>query len=782
MNYKKFIVFSISFLAVLFGNIIYTLSCGPEPDPYDYYLSYYNPYLKGQGYEPFYFTSLANFYDDATPQEDVTNTAEWLKYANDKSVTEKDVYRYIYNFSADQIAQIADCSEKGGNCTLADSARSNTFAMYLTKNKEAARYLDFAKNCEPFVFNSDPWADPVDNSKPMSELYSKGTKLIAGVKDKSIRERYQFQLLRLTHYRKMYHETIEGFDKNFAKNDDGSLIYNKSLALKAGALLRLKDTTTSAYLFSKVFDHAPGLRQMCYTNIMWTNTGAKDVYPLCKDDHEKANVAAIFGMSDPFSDISGLRTVYKLDPASPSMNILLSREINKLEASYMTPRINKEVDSVGIAMGWGGFGGDWWFSDVNDKFNYNRYIGTLQRFADSVAAEGKVKDPDLWRVSAAYVAYMQRDFNGARARLDKYKIKDAAIKDQWELVNLLVNISQQQRIDPVYEAKLLGSFKWLDAKLKNQKDYGFGYTAKDAFYARAYRNLLASVVAPMYHKQGELMKEALIRGRCDSLHSGNTPYDASEMIGNHMNAAQLIQLNDFLKQPAKTDYDKYLAGFFPDNLNMDLLIGTAYMRVHNFTDALPWLKKVPAKKQPVSYQVFYAQLQDFGEDTAVAGRKTPITISQFCERVVKLLGQTKTQPVDAKVYYELGNAMFSTSYYGQTWYFMKDFRPSTEWYSAACEKDPFDRQYFGCYDAEIFYAKAAQAATDKEFRAKCLYLAARSSQKHIAPMTDSKLFYAALIRNRYFQPLAANYKETRFYQDVYNECSYLKDYVRSTKK
>ncbi|MBV8253862.1 MAG: hypothetical protein JO154_14765 [Chitinophaga sp.] len=781
MNYKKCIVFSISFLAVFFGNIIYTLSCGGDTDPYDYYISYFNPYLKGQGYEPFFYTSLERWYDDEVSPEWQSNVEEWKNYTGEKGISTDDIFKYIYHYSREQMAQVSACSAGGNDCMFPDSVKNNGFAQFLKegKNKEAARYLLFAKDCEKYVNIEDRWADPVDNTIPMQQLLKQGTELVPGVKDKEIAQRYKFQLLRLKHYTKAYAETIQSFDRDFSKATPNSLIYNKALALKGGALLRLKDSVNAAYVFSKVFENAASQRRMAFTNIMWSNTAAKDVFPLCRNNKEKANVVAIFSFATPTIDISALRTVNQLDPQSPAMNVLLAREINKLEDEYMTPAIQKEIDSTGIALGYYNY--SYYYHSPGDTA-YKPYVKQLQRFTDSIADKGNVKDPDYWKLSAAYIAYVRRDMAGAKSRLSKYSISDPAVKDAWELVKILVTVNQQQKIDPAFEAQLLPSLKWLDTRLAKQNPERWYNVDKEVFFNKAYRNLLTSVLAPAYRKQGDYVKEALVRGRCDSIHLGTPPYGAEDMLSDQMTAEQLIAFSDFMKGGNKSAYESYLASYLPKGQNMNLLIGRAFMRVNNFTAALPYLKKVPVKDQPVSYQVFVDQLQDFGDDKETPSNRSKITISQFCEQMVNLIAKTKTTPVDPKVYHKLATGLFNLSYYGKTYYFLKDYRHSTEWYTTAREKDPFERQYYGVYDAEIFYAKAAQAATDKEFKARCLFLAARCSQKHVPENEDSKKYYNALMRNRYFPVLTANYVQTQQYQEVFDQCSYLQDYVRSTKK
>lgn len=774
MNYRKFTVFLISCCAAFLGNVIYTLSCGPTPDPYDYYVSFFNPYTKGKGYEPFYYSTLTSFYGDPTPSEESANVADWRRLTGGK-VTARDIRECIYTYPQEQLSAIA-----AGSTGLPDSVMNNSFARFLLKDKhrEAARYLLFAKTCEPAVNTGDPWSAPVRDNALMADLYSEGETLYGKTKNKYIRDRYAFQLVRLQHYSRQYAEAAALFDKLFGRKERTSLVYYKSLALKAGALLHLEDSVQSAYLFSRVFEKAPSLRISCFTSLMWTNTSPEEVYTLCRNNHEKAVVAAIFGLANSAPDVTAIRETYALDPASPALNILLAREMNKVEDTYVSTYL-AEGQSTGGLIGLRDY-------SPGDSSKMTIQVKALQALTDSVIAAGKLEDKDFWQVSSAYLSYILKDFQGAKARLNKAAVKDPEVRDQWEIVNLLVNINGQKTIDSAFESQLLASFKWLDAKTPEggHRDGWWRLPDEQYYFRKIYRNLLFAVLAPRYHAQGDEIKEALIRSRCDSLHindyfvSGET---AVEQVQDDMKSGELLRLYSFLHQPVKTPYESYLAGFFPQSLNMDRIIGESYMRVHDFRTARNWFRKVPANEQLASYQVFRPQLQDFGEDTAEAGYDKAITQYQFCERMIQLQEKMK-KPAPAKVYYEYASALFNLSYYGRTWYFLKSYRPTWMWYTTGCDGDAFLKQYFGCYEAESYYLKAAEASTDKEFKARCLFLAARCSQKHTPENADDDKYITALVHNRYFPLLAGSYGQTEFYREALGQCSYLRDYVKSSRQ
>lgn len=773
MNYKKFIVFSISFCAVLFGNVIYTLSCGPEADPFDYYISFFNPYQSGKGFEPFYYTGMSPFYDEATsPSELEENISDWQRFTGDK-VKAADIREYIYTYTKEQMSAVVTRS----TAALPDSVRSNSFTKFLQeeRNQDAARYLLFAKSCEPSVNVADRWSPPDRDKSVMDALGKEAAELYEKTGNKELRERYAFQQVRLLHYSGRYEDAVATFDKLF-KKPGSSLMYYKALALKAGAVQHMGDSIQGAYLFSRVFDKAPALRVSCFTSIKWGNAPEEAVYNLCKDNREKAMVAAIYGMRKDEITLEPLKKVYDFDPSSPALTVLIGREISKLESRFLDRVVSTSTDSVSMAG----------LVTLSPEMTTiaNTRIRPMIGWMNSVIDKGKVKDLAFWQVNAAYLSYMCRDYDVARAQLDKVNSKEPAVRNQWEVVNLLININQHKTIDKALEDKLLGTFQWLDGQLGPEPlPNEWWASGRDRFFHKTYRNLLGAILAPKYHQQKEFAKEALIRGRCDSLHvydyflSGQS---ATEQIRDEMNTAQLLQLYNFMKSTGKTPYETYLAGFFPKEVDMNASIAESYLRVHDFKNAQQWFRK--AGKMEASYLVFKELFQDFGpDDKPEKAYPKAITQLQFCDRMLALQDKMKATPADAKVYYEYATGLFNISYYGRTWNFVRRFRPSTQWYTTACEKDPFERQYFGTYAAESYYLKAAQAATDPEFRARCFFMAARCYQKHVPPMDDSDKYYGALVRNRYFPVLKSNYSQTRLYQEVYGQCSYLRDYVKSGK-
>ena len=93
--------------------------------------------------------------------------------------------------------------------------------------------------------------------------------------------------------------------------------------------------------------------------------------------------------------------------------------------------------------------------------------------------------------------------------------------------------------------------------------------------------------------------------------------------------------------------------------------------------------------------------------------------------------------------------------------------------------------------AQEYFEKAMAASNDKNFKARCLFMMAKCSQKQIhKPQYDEfankydemdiaeKKYFDNFKHNKYFPQLVKEYGNTPFYKEAFNSCSYLSDFVK----
>lgn len=775
MNWKRFTIFLSSLFALIIGGVAYVFSCGPEPDPYDYYANFYNPNIPSQpGFEPFYYTALSPFFGSETPEETL-NMAEWKDFFGGK-VPEKDIREFIYTYTRPAMTALYMHIEKGSPLQLPDSFKNNALTKYFIQSadKETLGYLMFAKQCEPHAAGPEGWDEVKRDSLTMIRLSRNGVQLFKACKNPHLRERFAFQSIRLAHYCNAYEQALEYYDSLKTPAGSTSLIHYKIEGLRAGALRRTGKPAQSAYLFSRVFENAPSQREMAYRNVHYTDAPEDAVVPFCKNNREKATVAAIYALHTTEINTDGLRKVYALDPQSPMLDVLLSREMNKLEEDYFTTMLERDA---GRQMSYYG---------AENQSDHSAVLA-VQQLLDELAGGGKVKEPALWQISSAYISNALKDYAGARKRLEAASKNNLrpALKDQLEVVKLLVTINEQPVIDAAFENKLLESLRWLDTKVTGTITNPFQLSANEVdtyYFKRMYRNLLDLVVSARYAKQNNFARKALVLAKRDKVLPYAYSYysvSAPDYMRDSLQSQHLLALYNGHQSKKKTPFEQYLyEQLAMSNKEIGEMIAVNYVRIHQFQDAVEWFKRSTSSRYATL--AFTPQLTDYGYDDADSTHENRISQQQFAERMLELEKQMKKKP-DAKVYFEYATGLFSISYYGHAYQFSAGYRPSTDWYSQEDDQTPFRKQYFGCYRAEEYYKKAADAATDKEFKAECLYMAARCAQKHL-PRDGDMEWYRLAVMNPYFPELYKNFRQTQFYQERMRQCGYLRDFHYSQPK
>jgi hypothetical protein len=160
----------------------------------------------------------------------------------------------------------------------------------------------------------------------------------------------------------------------------------------------------------------------------------------------------------------------------------------------------------------------------------------------------------------------------------------------------------------------------------------------------------------------------------------------------------------------------------------------------------------------------------------------------------KLQQQAQTDKVNAaKYYYKYALGLYNTTYYGHTWQLVEYSRSGSDGYAIPKDATAFKEEYYSAKMAQQYFEKAMHASTDRNFKAKCLFMMAKCSQKQIhQPQysdysgdnyydkmdADSKVAWLKFKNNQYFPQFVKEYGNTPFYKQAFSSCSYLRDFVR----
>jgi hypothetical protein len=345
-TWKKLLLYFVSITGLFLVSVAVIMACSDEPDPYDYYTSFFNPAVQGQkDFGAFYFTDYRFTYSEEEPASEATvNAAEWANYLG-KPVRSADVEKIMYgldNAGKERVHHFFDQAS-----SVSDSLSENKFLIALKDDahEPARKYYQFARQAELLGQSSYNYWEPAPvDTAALKTVAEQALQAAIAETDSFLKLRYFYQAQKLNHYAENYEEAEKIYDEYIAKIPSQSHVKGWALALKAGEERQIGDTTQAAYLFSKVFANYPERRVQAYRNYHYIEPPLANVLKFARTPEEKATLYAIKGFANPEIETANLEEVYANAPSSPLVGVLLVREINKLEQYYLTPALNNNTD------------------------------------------------------------------------------------------------------------------------------------------------------------------------------------------------------------------------------------------------------------------------------------------------------------------------------------------------------------------------------------------------------------------------------------------------------
>ncbi len=876
--WKKLLLCSVSLAGLCLACTAVIMACTDEPDPYDYYTSFFHADVQGKkDYGAFYFTDYSFTYGDTEPVSEAgINAQEWAGYLG-TPVKAADVQRAMY--ATDSASRIQLQQHFTQNTALPDSLASNSFlqALSVPKNNAALTYYLFALKAEPLANKTyDLWNPaPVDTSG----LFGAAREALAKAgqaQDDFTRLRYYYQAQRLRHYGHGYEQARTVYEQHIAHAPGSTHVKGWSLSCKAGEDRRLGDTIQAAYEFSKVFAIYPERRLLAYRNYHYLNAPLNAVMQLAKTPEEKANLYAIEGFANSNIGMENLEQVYNYAPSSAMVGVLMIREVNKLESSYLNAALANSNDSayrfrvpaakphsgsrpaakwpliLGIFISITGIvttillirqqrsqrtsfvtGGiitaaglllTGWFAVQHITKNpvsgtvapaqgsffvilpdsvtakYNAHIEALRKFCIKVEDEQKNNKPGLAALVNAYLYFMQNKPDDGLTALNRLNGQplDEKLADQRQIIHLLLSAQRLKAVHSVDEQSLLPSLQWLDKKAaagtRHQSDVYPETADNHNFFKITARNFYTYVLAPAYLRQGDTARAALALLKSSSEVSSGY----NTLAGNHDNlpdfwfdylhSGQLKQLINWRTSPSSDRYLTLLSSELRQTGidKLQELLGTVYLREHRYQEAALAFRQIKNTKimdgpyngeDAFQGDPFHVEVNDYPK-TYVGEHYTKL---KFALKMAAL--QTQIKAGDADAYYQMANGLYNTAAYGNSWGLISYSWSSYDYGRTILHY--YDGDYIKASLAKQYYLKARQLTRNSELQARCTFMAAKCEQKQYeAPSyTDyenydknQKKFEALLKQNSYFGQMQP-YKNTAFYKQAVNECSYLRDFI-----
>ncbi len=727
--------------------------CGAQRPPFQGY-SFIEPYLIGPripGARLFVdIEELEQYYRQQGDPQIKGNLEEWHeRFCEIPDL--RDIGSLIYQTTENELNQLSKYISEPSNA-LSYRMQDNSFARYLKRHgcTETVHYLLYAKTIEPFVTRRDPWEQPQTEYRQMDGWLEEGLRHFRRTKSHYIRLRYAYQIIRLAHYSQQHERVLELYDELLPKIDnDPSIIEDWIEGHRAGAMMALGERVKASYLFSRLFARCPSKQRSAYHSFdIRTDEEWQRCLSLCKTPSEEATLYAIRANFPNSRLLVELKNIYEHDPASPYLQLLLVRELRRLER-----------DLLGLSF--------------NDQRRQNKfYYGVpspdagprvirLQRFVTQVLKEGVIEDKALWRMAQGYLSLLAGNYYDARL-----SFKAARSMNLPELLD--------QQLDAFELALYISSLQEINAEIEN--DIYRLQLSNDTYERKEdFKDFTRDKLTKLYQQSGQKGKAFLMQYPLEYLSPNIQP----------------ALLEDLLRVARQASPSKLEAQLIADGdstilqrlLNMQ---STYFMGDYKFEAAIESLKRMD--RADWDNLGLYNPFVEWIDDCVHCPLPSNVPLYNKGELLEALLDKeyrAKAGTGNVGVLnYQIGLALYNMSYFGQAWKAADFYRSGASLRTAYLRDGDYvtphpvfpygNRENFDCSRAQLYFERARLATDSLELGAKATYMAAKCERNDYYVnrwRPDAKQTFEN------FEILVQNYSDTEFYQRILEECLYFKAYA-----
>ena len=302
----------------------------------------------------------------------------------------------------------------------------------------------------------------------------------------------------------------------------------------------------------------------------------------CNIYAEQGDVQSIKTVMRNFRNLAGIRTIFAQNPNAPTLHFLVQDFVNNVQETLDQKSV--EFDDAE------------WFKTIDAKQVYRKEAMAFVQFAVEAAANAKVKSPSLWLAAASMVDYLIGNSQRAIAEADKAVEADGTerMRDNARAIRLLVSTRTNKPTDQ-YTDYLLAEFRWLDAKIKEERGSSSEY---ENHYTDVKNRVVHRGLEPLFRKAG-MDNTALVlcaMMNAEGNYNNNVSYGPWNEYFSKMDSLKADRLADYyqyLSTPHANAFETYCTqNTYHDADYFNDLIGTKLIAEGRFADAIPYLKKV----------------------------------------------------------------------------------------------------------------------------------------------------------------------------------------------
>ncbi len=748
--------------------VFQSLACGGGDFEEDYYYNFFKQELvQAQEYQPF-LASWERYYSPYKKGKN-ENIEAWQSHLG---LSYEDAGYLVFKAAKEQIDNLIE------KRAVSDKKLNFATPSWTKKHLQALRYLSYAKYLEPYMMiipsNDDEWSYSYyrdENTADASGLdYQEVMNLLQrewnAQKDKELKLRYGYQMVRLAHYTRRYAEAVDCFNRYVASLNYRPVMYYYALSQYAGAERGLGNTDVANYLFSKVFSNTKNLKEMALTSINFSSeVDFSEFLKQAESKNEINDAYLLLGYMSFNNPVPMAEKIVEKSPNAIQAKVLAARAIHELEWKYN----RKSSENTMLYTEEGRY--------ASSLVKEDDFFAQTLNFALKMAKNRKIKDKNFWNLAATYLHFLNKDFAAAKTYLAKIDEKVAAYKTPKKQFEAYIYLCEQTTITPEVEKV------WFE-KYKN------GYDADNGF--------INEVLSNRYFVQKEYAKSFMII------------YPVTNLESNNIDSDLLEQIEIFVAKPGKTELEKSILSSSTSEYATDdlpqyfsylwghyyLVAGDLQKSLAAFANVKPSFKwqytfdahggydgfsgipdKIFGYNQIECFECPAGQVMKNDYSSQFPFIKKTMNKKELAEALVQLekTGEQENE-TGAKANYLLGNFFYNisvTGYYRHIFSFDINNSYNSEKF------DYYEQRYSDSGEltgiANDYLIKAGDQAGNEELKARIAFAQSKCYRDGYLRFSE---YNRVEISKTYFAELA-KYKNTLFYEEVKTHCKYFGYYLNN---
>ncbi|WP_066161812.1 hypothetical protein [Aliarcobacter skirrowii] len=660
----------------------------------------------------------------------------YLQYSNDLSSasTYNDIiYKYSIKNKKENLKEWQVALENRFSIKELEDIIYKNRNQELILDEEFQEYLKFIKEQE-YCVTYNPYIN--QDFTYCKDFIPIALNKIDNTKNSFLKQRYFYIALRLSHYKDSTKNSLDIYNKySYLLNNSDSIVKDWIQGLYAGALVRNNEIAKGVYEFSKLFENSINSHLSFYNfKYITSEEYFNELLSYAKDDSEKTKMYAIRALNYNSNVLEEMKNIYNIDKNSKWLDFLIFRELLKSQTLHNTY-------------------GSTYKNYENENSEYIDFLKNIDK-----------DDRYLVDLSLVHFNIYFKKYEESKKILDR----------------LLVEFPNKHELEVASYILYLNSLKSIDSSTEDEIYKRVSHFNENEFDIYKYT---LNTLSNLYKNQNQDF-EKYLSDNFYYIEYKDLDLENFKKFEMFLETKQDTKLREFLQ----TKFKKMITA---NKSSFDFAKITVLINNLKFQEALDTNFEI-LDKTKVEFNPFNGLIRGNNR----SGKKEPFTIREFLQRVIKIENELEKNPNSVMDNFLLANSLYNLSHFGNINRVTTVYRSNYLVHTPKLQEQKLNL-------AINYYEKALENSKDIELNAKITYLIAKTKlaifdlnydkypqennwwKKNSVYNYGSDEFYEKFLEDsgsRYFNILQNNFKDTRYYNELIQECGDFKTYINRDNK